>query len=222
MSFQQKGFELVDNFIDQRTANKITAEAEPLFKTTKGGGIRNADKKLSGIYQLANSDHLISNAAKYLSSKPNFVRAILFDKSSENNWLVSWHQDKTVAVSAKFERQGWEPWSYKDGVHHVQPPVDILNNMVTFRIHLDESNLDNGGLKVIAGSHRVGLFNQDEIHRYVETNQPTIVNAPALSALVMRPHILHASSKAINPARRRILHLEYCGSDLPEGVCWGW
>ncbi|MCW8878838.1 MAG: phytanoyl-CoA dioxygenase family protein [Kangiellaceae bacterium] len=211
MSFQQKGFELVDDFIDWKTANSIIEEVEPFLKNIKGGGIRNADKKFSNISQLAYSDDLLNQASRYLSSKPNFVRAILFDKSHKNNWLVTWHQDKTIAVSDKFEAEGWGPWSFKDGVHHVQPPIEVLNNMVTFRIHLDESNLENGCLKVIPESHLVGLLSQDEIQRYIEVNQSITVSAPILSALVMKPHILHASCKAAKPSRRRILHLEYCG-----------
>ncbi|MCW8998973.1 MAG: phytanoyl-CoA dioxygenase family protein, partial [Kangiellaceae bacterium] len=202
---------LVDDFIDWKTANSIIEEVEPFLKNIKGGGIRNADKKFSNISQLAYSDDLLNQASRYLSSKPNFVRAILFDKSHKNNWLVTWHQDKTIAVSDKFEAEGWGPWSFKDGVHHVQPPIEVLNNMVTFRIHLDESNLENGCLKVIPESHLVGLLSQDEIQRYIEVNQSITVSAPILSALVMKPHILHASCKAAKPSRRRILHLEYCG-----------
>ncbi|WP_141215531.1 hypothetical protein [Hahella sp. CCB-MM4] len=40
------------------------------------------------------------------------------------------------------------------------------------------------------------------------------------SILVMRPHLLHASSKAIAPTNRRILHVEYSDYRLPEGIHW--
>ena len=221
MSFQESGFELIPSFISESIASEIIEQAEPFLNKSKRGGLRNADKKLPSVFELAHSNLLLSQAEKFLSSKPNLVRAILFDKSPQNNWLVTWHQDKTIALSKKFDAEGWGPWSIKDGVHHVQPPIDVLNDMVTFRIHLDESSRDNGCLKVMSGSHKAGLLDQDEIHQYVGSNQPESMTAPALSALVMRPHILHASSKAIKPSRRRVLHLEYCGFGLPEGIYWG-
>jgi len=37
----------------------------------------------------------------------------------------------------------------------------------------------------------------------------------------MRPLLLHASSAAAAPARRRVIHLEYAASALPGGLEWG-
>jgi len=119
-------------------------------------------------------------------------------------------------VSDKAEIEGWGPWTLKDGVHHVQPPLEILNNMVTFRIHLDDTNESNGCLKLIAGSHHQGVMTHNEIQDYIKDKTATYCSAKAGSALIMRPHVLHASSKAISPSQRRVLHLEYCGYDLPS------
>ena len=80
--------------------------------------------------------------------------------------------------------------------------------MVTFRIHLDEATIENGCLKVIPSSHMLGVISQDEIYAHASTKAESLIVAPALSALAMRPHLLHASSKA---SKRRILHLEYSG-----------
>ena len=220
MPLNEFGFELLLDFISPDVAQSVIGEVDSFLLNSKGGGIRNADKKFLSINELASSGYLLSEASRYLSGKPSLVRAIIFDKSPKNNWLVSWHQDKTVAVSSKFEIEGWGPWSIKDRVHHVQPPISVLEDMVTFRIHLDESNEKNGCLKVIPKSHRLGLGTQEEIYRHTEEAQSIIVEAPRLSALAMRPHILHASSRAQEPSRRRILHLEYSSYDLPNGVNW--
>lgn len=220
MSINQAGFELLQNFIDSDAAAAIIDEVDSSLLNTQGGGIRNADKKFNLIATLVSSSYLLSQASRYLSGSPHLVRAILFDKSFNNNWLVTWHQDKTIAISSRFEKEGWGPWSFKDGVHHVQPPLEVLESMITFRIHLDDSTYKNGCLKVIPNSHHWGLLSQEEIYRHTASAKGEVIEAPALSALAMRPHILHASSKAEGPSRRRVLHLEYSSYILPEGMSW--
>jgi ectoine hydroxylase-related dioxygenase (phytanoyl-CoA dioxygenase family) len=81
------------------------------------------------------------------------VRAIFFDKSSGSNWLVPWHQDLTIAVASKCEAPGFGPWSVKDGIPHVQPPDELLKQMIALRLHLDDCDASNGALRVIPGSH---------------------------------------------------------------------
>jgi hypothetical protein len=45
-------------------------------------------------------------------------------------------------------------------------------------------------------------------------------NAHRGSALVMRPLLLHASSKASGLSRRRVLHLLFGPRQLPHGLNW--
>lgn len=51
------------------------------------------------------------------------VRAILFDKSAEQNWSLGWHQDRTIAVKQRIDVDGFGPWSVKSGMIHVEPPT---------------------------------------------------------------------------------------------------
>ncbi len=113
------------------------------------------------------------------------ARAIVFDKSPTNTWFVTWHQDKTVAVSSKFDFEGWGTWSFNDGVNYVQPSLSVLEQRVTFRIHLDESTIDNGCLKVILNSQNLGRISQSEIYRHIESTPAQIIEAPVLSTLAM-------------------------------------
>jgi ectoine hydroxylase-related dioxygenase (phytanoyl-CoA dioxygenase family) len=177
-------------------------------------------KKFTSIHRITTSEKRIAPAKEYLSGTPNLVRAILFNKTLQNNWLVSWHQDKTIAVSDKLELAGWVPWSSKDNIHHVQPPIDILNDMITFRIHLDDTNKDNECLKVLPRSHLLGILDQPSLIKYLEDNMEVNYFASAATALVMRPHILHSSSKTTKPNQKRILDLEYSSYELPNGVYW--
>jgi ectoine hydroxylase-related dioxygenase (phytanoyl-CoA dioxygenase family) len=183
-------------------------------------GLRNADKKLLSITKLAQSALLTQKAEHYLGNPAQLVRAILFDKSPDNNWLVSWHQDRTICVSHQLHIDGWGPWTIKDEVHHVQPPLEVLNQMVTFRIHLDEATPDNGCLRIIPGSHLLGLLNSSHIAEATRARPNVNCIAKAGTMLVMRPHVLHASSKSESNKQRRVIHLEYSSYKLPAGLRW--
>jgi hypothetical protein len=184
------------------------------------GGIRRIEKLLPQADVLSRSEALLSVASRHLPGAPRLVRAIYFDKSPDNNWFVTWHQDRTVAVSERFEKAGWGPWSLKSGVWHVQPPLEVLQEMVTLRVHLDAANRDNGCLKVIPGSHTLGMLASDRVQEHVHQDQVVYCEAGAGGVVVMRPHILHSSEKAVSRLARRILHFEYSSYHLPEGIGW--
>lgn len=214
------GFELVKQFISPEIVQTLIDEITKLNELKSPHGIRNAEKKFDGIAKLANSEKVLSKAKCLLGAEPQLVRVIFFDKNLKKNWLVSWHQDKTVSVNKKQHIDGWGPWSIKDNTYHVQPSESALNDMVTFRIHLDDTKADNGCLKVIANSHVHGVLKQADIDTLVEESTFIECEANAGDMLIMRPLILHASSKATNPSHRRVIHLEFSGYELPNGLSW--
>lgn len=148
------------------------------------------------------------------------VRALIFDKSPQANWLVPWHQDVTIAVQHRKAVPGFGPWSEKAGIPHVQPPVSILERMLTVRIHLDNCGAENGPLRVLPGSHRSGRLSSEQIQRWLETAEAVSCCLPEGGVLLMRPLLLHASSMAHVPNRRRVLHLEFAADPLPSGLLW--
>jgi len=85
------------------------------------------------------------------------VKSIYFDKPEQSNWFVAWHQDMTIAVSNKADLPGFSNWTVKQNQFAVQPPVEILENNFTIRIHLDNTNECNGALKIVPGSHINGI-----------------------------------------------------------------
>jgi ectoine hydroxylase-related dioxygenase (phytanoyl-CoA dioxygenase family) len=183
-------------------------------------GIRNLEKRFESIARLATSPTVVSIAKSRLGATPCLVRALFFDKTPERNWSVPWHQDKTVTLSKRADMAGWGPWSLKDGVCHVQAPCEVLNQMITIRLHIDPANETSGCLKVIAGSHRLGLVKQEAIAAVVARAAPVACVVAAGDAVIMRPHILHSSGKSTGSAHRRVVHLEYSSFMLPDGVCW--
>lgn len=214
------GYEIVDEFLSKHEHLDLLDALTGIELPDGAGGIRNINQKSDGIGQFVLSENLVSRVNRYLPHTGSLVRAILFHKNLSHNWLVPWHQDKTVAVSCQFDKQGWGPWSLKDGIHHVQPPLEVLHQMVAIRIHIDDCNKDNGCLKVIPSSHHEGILTASQIERIVSNKNVVECVVPARSAIIMKPHLLHASSKVSVPSQRRILHLEYSWYTLPNGVNW--
>ena len=148
------------------------------------------------------------------------VGATLFDKSPLSNWPVSWHQDLTIAVQEQRELDGWGPWSQKAGVSYVQPPASILDNMLAVRVHLDDCEADAGCLRVMPGSHGLGRLGDAAMAGLRQTGVSVECPVARGGLLLMRPLLVHCSSRAVELAHRRVVHLEYAGVDLPHGLTW--
>lgn len=140
------------------------------------------------------------------------VRSLLFDKTQACNWPVAWHQDLTIAVKERVETDGYSAWSEKDSVTHVQPPTLLLQNMVSIRIHIDDTDSDNAELKVVPGSHHHGRLDESAIHASVNTVIGCTCRAG--DVLLLSPLILHSSERARHPKRRRVIHFEYAPREL--------
>lgn len=149
------------------------------------------------------------------------VRSIFFDKVPGANWPVAWHQDLSLAVAETCVVEGWGNWSIKAGVTHVQPPAEVLERMLTLRIHLDDCGEDNGPLRVLPGSHKLGRIPAPRI-KSLRTEIPVkSCTTEAGSILAMKPLLLHASSAAQFPHHRRVIHIEYAPRDLlPPELSW--
>jgi ectoine hydroxylase-related dioxygenase (phytanoyl-CoA dioxygenase family) len=133
---------------------------------------------------------------------------------------VAWHQDLTISVRQQRECAGFSGWSRKAGVLHVQPPAYVLQEMLTLRLHLDDTDAFNGALKVIPGSHKFGRMSSQEIELAKLRTPGVICEVPAGGALLMRPLLVHASSTSTNLGHRRVIHLDYSAADLPGGLEW--
>jgi hypothetical protein len=221
VQFFENGFEIVKDFISENWRHTILKEIENSDVSTELTGVRNINKKLKTVAEYLNSTEFREKALGFVPANAQLVRAILFNKSPESNWFVTWHQDKTVSVSRKFEELGWSAWSVKENILHVQPPLAVLEDMVTIRVHLDSTPKENGCLKVIPNSHKLGILSPELISEVVASENIYFCEAEKCTALIMRPHLLHASSKSSDPHNRRILHFEFSSWKLPSAVYWG-
>jgi ectoine hydroxylase-related dioxygenase (phytanoyl-CoA dioxygenase family) len=100
----------------------------------------------------------------------------------------------------------------------VQPPLSILEDNFTLRMHLDDTDEQNGALKVIAGSHRKGVYRPETINWNEETEISCAV--PAGGVMIMKPLLLHASGRSTNEKNRRVLHIEFSKTALPTPLQW--
>ena len=150
------------------------------------------------------------------------VRGLLFDKTADANWTVPWHQDRSIAVRERREVDGFGPWSTKAGVPHVQPPAEVLRQMLTLRLHLDDCGEENGPLRAVPGTHD-RILDTSEVDQLARSATAVACATPAGGAVLMRPLALHASFPARRPGRRRVLHIEYAPETLrtlPGGLAW--
>lgn len=183
-------------------------------------GLRNLLRSVPAVRALAGSPPLNTIVTTVLGPDAWPVRAILFDKTSEANWGVGWHQDLTIAVRRRAELSGFDAWTVKDGVPHVQPPAEILENMLTLRLHLDAADGENGALLVSAGSHRQGRLPEGDIASIVEASAVVLCAASVGDVLAFRPLLLHMSRKSLRPNHRRVIQIEYAAAPLPPPLQW--
>jgi hypothetical protein len=150
------------------------------------------------------------------------VRAIAFDKTAGRNWLVPWHQDRTIAVDRRNERADVRCWTVKNGVDHCEPPVGLLKRMVTLRWHLDAVGPEDGCIRVLPGSHRLGRLAAADICNLLAKIPAVDVPVPAGGVFVMSPLLVHSSRKRVTEGRRRVLHVELAAEDPPTPLHWAW
>jgi ectoine hydroxylase-related dioxygenase (phytanoyl-CoA dioxygenase family) len=161
----------------------------------------------------------LESLVKTIDPNAFLVKAIYFDKPNDSNWFVSWHQDIPINVNEKIETEGFTSWTNKKGMNAVCPPEEIVKNIFTVRIHLDTTNDKNGALKVIPGSH-TKRFTNDEINSIVDVANPSMLEVQEGGIQLMKPLLLHSSSKSTNQKRRRVIHLEFSSNELPGELEW--
>jgi ectoine hydroxylase-related dioxygenase (phytanoyl-CoA dioxygenase family) len=159
-------------------------------------------------------------AEELLGDQARPVRVILFNKSKAHNWPLGWHQDRTIAVARRHELPGFDHWTVKQNIQHVEPPFDLIAKMVTLRLHLDRVDANNAPLRVAPGSHRKNLIPESDYSAVVETHGEMICLAEAGDIWAYSTPILHASRAADSPSRRRVVQVDYAAAELPRPLEW--
>ncbi len=221
MSTQERlathGFALVSGVL---IAAQIEHLQTALADMDTGPGLRDLALRVDAVRTLACSAAVRALVDPVLGPQAAVVRSIFFNKRADLNWQVAWHQDLTIAVREQASVEGFGPWSLKQGIVHVQPPLAVLERMLTVRIHLDDADADNGALWVVPGSHAGGRLAAADAAQAAHAACTHLCAAHAGDALLMRPLILHASRKSSSARPRRVLHLEFAADPLPVPLRW--
>jgi ectoine hydroxylase-related dioxygenase (phytanoyl-CoA dioxygenase family) len=133
---------------------------------------------------------------------------------------VPWHQDLTICVADRIEVPGYGPWTIKAGTWNVQPPISILENMLSLRIHLDDCDDSNGALRVLPRTHTLGRLGVERIAEQQRSVEAVSCSAHSGDVVLMRPLLLHASSPASQATHRRVIHIDYSCCRLAGGLQW--
>jgi ectoine hydroxylase-related dioxygenase (phytanoyl-CoA dioxygenase family) len=209
-ALDDQGFFKVEDILDEEEILTLTKQLPSV-----NGGLRNL-LKLPLVSDLSQNPKLLHYVHSVLGINAFPFRATFFDKQAHANWLVPWHQDLTIPVESQVELPGWGPWSHKNGVLYVQPPPSVLEKVLAVRVNLDHCMQDNGALRVIPKTHQLGRLSTAEITTLRQQISPHTCTVNAGDVLFMRPLLLHASSKAVSPSHRRVIHFEYAAAQLPH------
>jgi hypothetical protein len=202
------GFALIPSVLGVSELCALAREIEATSLTRSRAGIRHL-LNLPAIKALAHDPRLIELAANELGCQPIPFGATLFDKSNETNWLVVWHQDTALPLVGRSAAVGWGPWSEKQGVTYAHAPASALQSVVALRIHLDNSTTTNGPLRVLPGTHTQGVLTDEAIQALARQIAPVACTVDRGGIVMMRPLLVHASSKVETPTPRRVIHIEY-------------
>ena len=215
--FAVDGFAVIPDIIDDSLCSEISHSIEAM-NVAGAGSRRLLEQPWSAAVVARLRMHADLNVL--LPEGAVAVQCTLFSKSVERNWLVSPHQDLSIPVRERVQSSECGGWSEKEGDLFVQPPVTALEHMVAVRLHVDACPAESGALRVTPGSHQKGRLDEAGVRRLVALRGERIVPVPRGGALVMRPLILHASSKSLGSNPRRVLHFVFGPPQPPAGLQW--
>ena len=215
----EHGFEILQDIFDPAHLTAVLRAMEGPAIHRSRAGARNIFQ-LDGVRTLAHDDRLMHLARSCLGESAFPFRATLFDKSPQQNWLVVWHQDTALPLCRRSDVAGWGPWSIKEGIVCAHAPAHALEQVLAIRVHLDDSNEENGPLRVLPGTHRRGVLSDEAIHDISNQVPSFSCCVHAGGVVAMRPLLVHASSKAqASASPRRVIHIEYAArADFLDGV----
>lgn len=229
-ALDEDGFVLLRNVFDQREVAAWIAQLDGVFQQSgdaatallrRAGSVyaaRNVLEWFPASRTLWRTPALLELLGAVLGNAFGLVRALYFDKPPHQTWALPWHKDLTIAVREHGSSSvAFTHPTRKAGVPHVEAPIELLERMLTLRIHFDPVTEENGPLRVLPGSHRLGKAMDAGVEA-----ETTILANPG-DVLAMRPLVAHASgaSHPETTLHRRILHLEFAAdAQLAEGLAW--
>ena len=216
-SFATNGFAVVPSVLCAEECEAIANVISPVLAAS--GGSRCL---LSHSWCIALASQLRTHPMLSTMVPAAFIAAqcTYFEKSTARNWLVPIHQDLSIPVAERVNSPALSGWSKKEAALFVQAPVEVLEQLVAVRLHLDACTSDDGPLRVVPRTHKLGRIMPESAVAIRHTNASVACEAQRGDALVLRPLLLHASSKSTGAGKRRVLHFLFGPRELPHGLRW--
>lgn len=225
IELEENGYSVLANLYSDNEINQILTclesteqEGKSFLKTKDLFAIRQLIKNIPELTELLFNAKLTTLISDLSESDYFLTKAIYFDKPNESNWFVAYHQDLSISVDQKSDLDNYVNWTFKKGQYGVQPPIKILQDTITIRIHLDDTDKNNGALKVIPKSHLKGIIRVESKDWEVENEYVCEVKKGGV--MLMKPLTLHASNRTINGKKRRVIHLEFNKHKLTKPLNW--
>lgn len=216
--FESDGVCIRRGVIPGSSVASLTAAATQLSKGRGGARVHEFPPEIEILTEPGGPLSVI--AADLMGASARAVRVLVFDKSADRNWGLSWHQDRSIAVKQRVEVPGFQHWTVKSGVVHVEAPANVLECMVALRLHLDDCGPENGPLEVARGSYRHGRLPKSEIKQLLPEMDCVSCLAGLGDVVAMRGLTVHRSRPAVTPSHRRVIHVDYATCGLPGGLAW--
>ena len=207
LCLQQKGYQSLENIYTNSEVNiilqHIEKELEPDQQTF---AMRAFLQQYPTLLPLIFNKKLKQIIAQ-IAPKAQIIRSIYFDKPPAANWIVNWHQDLTINVNQKLALEGFKNWRILKNRTVVQPSLEVLENIFTIRIHLDDCTAKNGALRVVPNSHKAGIIPVAAgISDWIKNEETVELKKGGI--FLMKPLLLHASRRTENNLNRRVIHIE--------------
>jgi ectoine hydroxylase-related dioxygenase (phytanoyl-CoA dioxygenase family) len=224
-AIESDGYTIIHNVFAEKEIDDlllIISKGEtnkPAFRKTGDlFAIRQFFKEFPDSIEIIFNSKLKSIISKLFGNDYFIVKSIYFNKPEKSNWFVAYHQDLTISVDKKIHNKDFGPWTTKQNQFAVQPPLNILQNNFTIRIHLDDANEENGALRVLPKSHLKGIYRIDAIN--LEKKDEKICDVKKGGIMMMKPLLFHASSRTTSNHKRRVIHIEFSKNSLPADLYW--
>lgn len=227
-AIQNDGYAIIPAVFAPHEVDEIAGQLAGTLGAASGGmavrtrndavyAARNVDEWFPQALTLWRQDRLIELLRDVLGEQCGLVRVLYFDKPPAKPWSLPWHKDMTIAVvDNELPSEHFTNPTTKAGIPHVEAPEELLQRMLTLRIHLDDVDETNGPLTVIPGSDRSGK-------RSIEGGSMSKILVQRGDVLAMRPLVSHSSPLPTESASkaRRILHFEFAADrELADGYRW--
>lgn len=224
-SLIENGYSIVENIY---TACEVTAILQAIDtsesvhevfrKSDEVFAIRQFLKEVPHVCDLVFTEHFKQTINQVLGSGYFVIKSLYFNKPVSSNWFVAYHQDLTISVNKKAELEGYGPWTDKTNYFSVRPPISVLENITTVRIHLDDTTDMNGALRIIPKSHLNKIYRPDSMD--IAHTHEIVCEVKAGGIMFMKPLLLHSSSRTTNNKPRRVIHIELSSVELPAQLEW--